>query len=180
MKKSAEAFRTISEVAEIVEVPQHVLRFWETRFAQVRPVKRGGGRRLYRPGDIDLLLGIKRLLYAEGYTIKGVQKLLKEHGATFVGAVGQGDFAAAEEILRNKLREEQAQNELFPEGILPEPKKRPTKAGSRKFFGFLKQEEETKDVRAGNISSLSKNKTSALQEVLLELVECKRILDRAR
>ncbi len=83
--KSAAAFRTISEVAAELDVPQHVLRFWETKFNQVRPLKRGGGRRYYRPEDIDLLRNIRRLLYDDGYTIKGVQKLLRE-GALKSGA----------------------------------------------------------------------------------------------
>lgn len=76
--KSAAAFRTISEVAEDLDVPQHVLRFWETKFSQVRPLKRGGGRRYYRPEDVELLRNIRDLLYTEGYTIKGVQRLLRE------------------------------------------------------------------------------------------------------
>ena len=80
MEKSADAFRTISEVAEDLDLPQHVLRFWETRFAQIKPLKRGGGRRYYRPEDVDLLRAIRHLLYGEGYTIKGVQRILKEHG----------------------------------------------------------------------------------------------------
>lgn len=78
--KSAAAFRTISEVATDLDVPQHVLRFWETKFTQVRPMKRGGGRRYYRPEDVDLLRSIRALLYDDGYTIKGVQKLLREGG----------------------------------------------------------------------------------------------------
>ncbi|HTR86824.1 MAG TPA: MerR family transcriptional regulator [Reyranella sp.] len=78
MEKSAQAFRTISEVATELDVPQHVLRFWESKFSQVRPLKRGGGRRYYRPEDIDLLRRIRSLLYEDGYTIKGVQRLLKE------------------------------------------------------------------------------------------------------
>ncbi|MGE0713862.1 MAG: MerR family transcriptional regulator [Alphaproteobacteria bacterium] len=78
--KSAAAFRTISEVAEELDVPQHVLRFWETKFGQIRPLKRGGGRRYYRPEDVLLLQRIRRLLYDEGYTIKGVQRLLREGG----------------------------------------------------------------------------------------------------
>ena len=77
MDKSPDAFRTISEVADDLDLPQHVLRFWETRFLQIRPMKRGGGRRYYRPEDVDLLKGIRHLLYDHGYTIKGVQKLLK-------------------------------------------------------------------------------------------------------
>lgn len=76
--KSATAFRTISEVSTELDVPQHVLRFWETKFPQIRPLKRGGGRRYYRPEDVDLLRQIQSLLYSEGYTIKGVQRLLKE------------------------------------------------------------------------------------------------------
>lgn len=78
--KSAAAFRTISEVASDLDIPAHVLRFWESKFAQVKPVKRGGGRRYYRPEDIELLRGIRELLYTDGYTIKGVQKILREGG----------------------------------------------------------------------------------------------------
>lgn len=80
LDKAPDAFRTISEVAEELEVPQHVLRFWETRFSQIKPMKRSGGRRYYRPDDVDLLRGIRRLLYGEGYTIRGVQRILKAHG----------------------------------------------------------------------------------------------------
>ncbi len=78
--KSPEAFRTISEVSKDLSLPQHVLRFWETKFAQIKPIKRGGGRRYYRPEDIELLKGIKYLLYHDGYTIRGVQKVIKESG----------------------------------------------------------------------------------------------------
>jgi DNA-binding transcriptional MerR regulator len=94
--KSAEAFRTISEVAEELEVPQHVLRFWESRFPQVRPLKRAGGRRYYRPDDVALLRRIRQCLYDQGYTIKGVQKLLREgalKGAELVRAGTQAGFA---------------------------------------------------------------------------------------
>jgi DNA-binding transcriptional MerR regulator len=80
MEKSPEAYRTIREVADAMDLPQHVLRFWETRFPQIRPLKRAGGRRYYRPDDIERLRLIRRLLYDEGYTIKGVQKLFKEQG----------------------------------------------------------------------------------------------------
>ena len=79
--KSPQAFRTISEVSKDLSLPQHVLRFWETKFAQIKPIKRGGGRRYYRPEDIELLKGIKYLLYNDGYTIRGVQKVIKENGA---------------------------------------------------------------------------------------------------
>ncbi len=90
--KSAAAFRTISEVAGELDVPQHVLRFWETRFSQIRPLKRGGGRRYYRPDDVALLRRIKTLLYSDGYTIKGVQKLLREGAAG--AAAGDGGAGA--------------------------------------------------------------------------------------
>ena len=97
MDKSPEAFRTISEVAEALDVPPHVLRFWETRFVQVKPVKRGGGRRYYRPEDVRLLRGIRGLLYDDGMTIKGVQKILRERGIRHViglGAAGEGEAPA--------------------------------------------------------------------------------------
>ena len=79
-KKSVNAFRTISEVATEMELPQHVLRFWERKFSQIKPMKRGGGRRYYRPEDLEVLHRIRTLLYEDGYTIKGVQKLIKEGG----------------------------------------------------------------------------------------------------
>src|SRR5215471_16306416 len=87
VEKAPGAFRTISEVAQELEVPQHVLRFWESRFREIRPMKRGGGRRYYRPDDLDLLRGIRHLLYGEGYTIRGVQRLLREQGVRFVQSV---------------------------------------------------------------------------------------------
>lgn len=82
--KGPEAFRTISEVSDLLDVPQHVLRFWETKFAQVKPLKRGGGRRYYRPGDVDVLKGIRTLLYSEGFTIRGVQKIFRDRGIRYV------------------------------------------------------------------------------------------------
>src|ERR671930_1466565 len=85
--KSPDAFRTISEVAQELDVPQHVLRFWESRFREIKPMKRGGGRRYYRPDDVALLRGIRQLLYGEGYTIRGVQRIIREQGSKFVQAV---------------------------------------------------------------------------------------------
>jgi DNA-binding transcriptional MerR regulator len=87
--KAPDAFRTISEVADELDLPQHVLRFWESRFHEIKPMKRGGGRRYYRPDDIDLLRGIRHLLYGEGYTIRGVQRILREQGQKFVQTVWQ-------------------------------------------------------------------------------------------
>ena len=95
MDKAPDAFRTISEVADDLDIPQHVLRFWETRFAQIKPMKRSGGRRYYRPDDVDLLRGIRRLLYGEGYTIRGVQRILKEHGVKSVQGLVDGYDRAA-------------------------------------------------------------------------------------
>lgn len=92
--KSASAFRTISEVAGELDVPQHVLRFWETKFSQVKPLKRGSGRRYYRPEDVELLRSIRGLLYNDGYTIKGVQKLLRDGGIKSVRSV-QSEAGAA-------------------------------------------------------------------------------------
>jgi DNA-binding transcriptional MerR regulator len=89
--KSPEAFRTISEVATDLDVPQHVLRFWEARFAQIKPVKRAGGRRYYRPEDVDLLRGIRTLLYDDGFTIKGAQKVLRDKGTRYVAGLGRGE-----------------------------------------------------------------------------------------
>ncbi len=87
--KAPEAFRSISEVAQELDLPQHVLRFWESRFRDIKPMKRGGGRRYYRPDDVNLLRGIRHLLYGEGYTIRGVQRILREQGAKFVAVVWQ-------------------------------------------------------------------------------------------
>jgi DNA-binding transcriptional MerR regulator len=93
LSKAPDAFRTISEVAEELDLPQHVLRFWESRFPHIKPLKRGGGRRYYRPEDIDLLRGIRHLLYSDGYTIRGVQRILREQGVRTVQSVGQGQEA---------------------------------------------------------------------------------------
>jgi len=112
LDKAPDAFRTISEVAEELDIPQHVLRFWETRFAQIRPMKRSGGRRYYRPDDVDLLKGIRRLLYGEGYTIRGVQRILKEHGIKSVQAVADESshvsFNAIEDVIGQSLLEPDA------------------------------------------------------------------------
>jgi DNA-binding transcriptional MerR regulator len=109
LDKAPDAFRTISEVADDLDIPQHVLRFWETRFAQIKPMKRSGGRRYYRPDDVDLLRGIRRLLYGEGYTIRGVQRILKEHGIASVQRLADASaiasFGAIEEVIGQSLLE---------------------------------------------------------------------------
>ena len=110
MDKAPDAFRTISEVADDLDIPQHVLRFWETRFTQIKPMKRSGGRRYYRPDDVDLLRGIRRLLYGEGYTIRGVQRILKEHGIASVQRLADGSavasFGAIEKAVGQSLVEQ--------------------------------------------------------------------------
>src|SRR5689334_10716235 len=109
MDKAPDAFGTISEVADELDIPQHVLRFWETRFTQIKPMKRSGGRRYYRPDDVDLLKGIRRLLYGEGYTIRGVQRILKEHGIKSVQGLADNSaavsFGAIEEAIGQSLLE---------------------------------------------------------------------------
>jgi DNA-binding transcriptional MerR regulator len=109
LDKAPDAFRTISEVADDLNIPQHVLRFWETRFTQIKPMKRSGGRRYYRPDDVDLLRGIRRLLYGEGYTIRGVQRILKEHGIGSVQRLADEDtvasFGAIEEVIGQTILE---------------------------------------------------------------------------
>lgn len=96
MKKASQAFRSISEVASELNVPKHVLRFWETKFPQIKPMKRGGGRRFYRPEDLQLLRGIQCLLHSDGYTIKGVQKILREQGVEHVKDNASGQSTPAE------------------------------------------------------------------------------------
>jgi DNA-binding transcriptional MerR regulator len=101
MDKSSEAFRTITEVAGNLDLPQHVLRFWETRFTQIKPLKRAGGRRYYRPEDVQLITAIRRLLYDEGFTIRGVQRLLREKGAKAIIAGAVPAFSMANEDTRS-------------------------------------------------------------------------------
>jgi DNA-binding transcriptional MerR regulator len=118
VEKAPDAFRTISEVADEIDVPQHVLRFWESRFPQIRPMKRGGGRRYYRPDDVDLLRGIRHLLYGEGYTIRGVQRILREQGVTLVQAVWRVDAEPSEALAEDEADEaaaaESAEQRLEP------------------------------------------------------------------
>lgn len=109
-KKSSDAFRTISEVSRELDVPQHVLRFWESRFAHIRPMKRAGGRRYYRPEDIRLLVGIKSFLYDDGYTIKGVQKLLRAHGPRLLVGRSEGQSLAQMDQQGQLFKDEAAGN----------------------------------------------------------------------
>ena len=123
-QKSPDAFRTISEVAADLDVPQHVLRFWESKFNQIRPLKRGGGRRYYRPEDVDLLCGVRTLLYNDGYTIKGVQKVFREQGVKFVAETGRGTVdASLAELAREAVQRSEQEERDAPS--------RPVSAGGR-------------------------------------------------
>lgn len=180
MDKSADAFRTISEVAEDLDLPQHVLRFWETRFSQIKPMKRGGGRRYYRPDDVDLLKGIRHLLYDQGYTIKGVQKLLKQNGNRFVIAIGSGDADAFEALAKNLGDDSAASSSAAKtddDQLLGQPK---APAG-RRFFGLGGGNDAPQPADGqGQPSGLSADDRALLQEALYDLLECKRLLDQVR
>jgi DNA-binding transcriptional MerR regulator len=126
--KAPDAFRTISEVADELDLPQHVLRFWETRFAQIRPMKRGGGRRFYRREDVELLRGIRHLLYGEGYTIRGVQRILKDNGVKFLQTVWQS--GAPQPAKLSTDADEQA-------AALPPQHEAPPPPRGRGLFGVL-------------------------------------------
>src|SRR5262245_15819920 len=130
--KSPDAFRTISEVAQDLDLPQHVLRFWETRFAQIKPMKRGGGRRYYRREDVELLRGIRHLLYGEGYTIRGVQRILKDEGIKFVQSVWRSD---APQPSRAAADDDHALPLHVAADNGPEPEEESSRG--RGFFGIL-------------------------------------------
>ncbi|MCB1467381.1 MAG: MerR family transcriptional regulator [Rhizobiaceae bacterium] len=180
MDKSPDAFRTISEVAEDLDLPQHVLRFWETRFTQIKPMKRGGGRRYYRPHDVELIKGIRHMLYDQGYTIKGVQKMLRDNGNQFLVAVANGDISAIEALAQKKHAEAELSASASParsgdeEVLLGEAKAKP----NRRFFGIGKGEEDG-PVAPGQ-GKLSRDNRALLQEALFDLLECKRLLDQVR
>jgi len=180
MEKSAEAFRTISEVAEELDLPQHVLRFWETRFTQIKPLKRGGGRRYYRPEDVELLRVIRQLLYGEGYTIKGVQKILKEQGVRTVVAAFR--IAVAEGTDRMNLifgpavgiEEQDNIAELMPQApsnpVFYDPQGR----------GERNAPESLKDLAGATVTGLDEADLRRLEGLLIELSECERILHLAK
>lgn len=186
MDKSPDAFRTISEVGEDLDLPQHVLRFWETRFTQIKPLKRGGGRRYYRPTDVDLLKGIRHLLYDQGYTIKGVQRLLKDNGNQFVIALGHGDKTAADEIARQRQHAHEVEHAPAvkkQQPSQPDPDENalvgaPKLSAAKRFFGLGNQ--KTDGPVSANHESLQKDNRALLQEVLFDLLECKRLLDQIR
>ena len=132
-EKSPQAFRTISEVACELDVPQHVLRFWESKFVSVKPLKRGGGRRYYRPDDLDLLRGIRSLLYRDGLTIKGVQKILREQGVRYVMELGRGASLVG-------LPPPPAEDEFVPELEQSAPEAQEIAAGPEPATGLNEEE----------------------------------------
>lgn len=198
-EKSPDAFRTISEVADDLDLPQHVLRFWETRFAQIKPLKRGGGRRYYRPSDVDLLRGIRHLLYEEGYTIKGVQRILRENGAQLAQSIGAGDLSALQELARRKAQaNEPAQKARKTEPAVATPKTVAPKATAAKAEARSDDGAGENDIMVGHarprgrgifglgggvgeeVGDLSRDNRTLLQEALFDLLECKRLLDQTR
>lgn len=225
LDKSPDAFKTISEVAEELCIPQHVLRFWETRFTQVKPMKRAGGRRYYRISDIVMLKTIRRLLYEEGYTIKGVQKLLndKGHYALFASQGGEHlieeDFAEVAnntslEVNEDSYHMSELEQNLFPFDSPDEwslnlseedgqsTERTSERSGAASFFNFLKRDtmavmeelekdKESQDEQEDNSyyydpnqltfdAIITDEKKRQLEDILSELLECKRLLDQAR
>ena len=197
--KAPDAFRTISEVAEELDVPQHVLRFWETRFPQIKPMKRGGGRRYYRPDDVDLVRGIRRLLYGEGYTIRGVQRILKDSGVKFVQSVWRsGAPQPPPPRVEDKDRGEDEVAEAAGEPAMRRPTRGPAAmikqaaglAGSRQTPTVAPASEAarrgaparpavTAPTAARQSSAASSQHLHGLQAALAELAECRRLLDAA-
>jgi DNA-binding transcriptional MerR regulator len=171
MDKSSEAFRTITEVAETLDLPQHVLRFWETRFTQIKPLKRAGGRRYYRPEDVQLLTSIRRLLYDEGFTIRGVQRLLREKGAKAIAAAAVPapfDRRDESEPARSPAPADEERIDSADE-LLHAPN------GTELHHGDNGSRQEHDHASVPQRPSLDR---SALESVLQELSECRRILDR--
>jgi DNA-binding transcriptional MerR regulator len=204
--KAPDAFRTISEAADELDLPQHVLRFWESRFREIKPMKRGGGRRYYRPDDLDLLRGIKHLLYGEGYTIRGVQRILRENGIKFVQAVWEegaeqpahqvAEEADEENAAPDLLREEQGlgarltslfgrdlngkNSEHRREPSLAEPAPNVRLGPSDRAIHAARGEGEDEPVLTSPAGArLSKAGLAVLKDVLQDLVQCRRLIDEA-
>ncbi|RFC65139.1 MerR family transcriptional regulator [Fulvimarina endophytica] len=191
-EKSPEAFKSIGEVATELAIPQHVLRFWETRFPQVKPLKRGGNRRYYRPEDVALLHGIRFLLYAKGFTIKGVQRLLREQGVRFVAATASGDLSPepvpdpeagqeAEHAPVASVYEPELPDDLAltaPPTMARDMPPEAAEAKRRPGLGSILKRRSDPGETAPN--GLSRSQTERLQAVILDLLECKRILDQVR
>jgi DNA-binding transcriptional MerR regulator len=195
LDKAPDAYRTISEVADDLDLPQHVLRFWETKFSQIKPLKRGGGRRYYRPDDVWLLRGIKHLLYGEGYTIKGVQRIIREQGARAVVAQVRGEPASTRVRAAPRPMPEPDFDGDDGEGFAEASRHEPDFAAApREAFAPQAQAAQPApqaqaprfapvvEPPAGQAkpSDLARDDVRRLQAALYELTECKRILDQAR
>ena len=186
MDKAPDAFRTISEVADDLDIPQHVLRFWETRFAQIKPMKRSGGRRYYRPDDVDLLKGIRRLLYGEGYTIRGVQRILKEHGIGSVQRLADANavasFGAIEEVVGQSVLEND-DDAAPPIDLDDDDYDSAGESGMPRFAGRGRRSEidsfDDEEPIPGVADLAPGADLARLRGVLEELMACRRLLDAA-
>ena len=175
MDKAPDAFRTISEVATELDVPQHVLRFWESRFREIKPMKRGGGRRYYRPDDLDLLRGIRHLLYGEGYTIRGVQRLLREQGVRFVQNVWQ---PGAPQPVHQPAEEDEA---VEPPNAAEDAPRLPLRRAEdvERAARSHEQPPPPEPRIAAPPPGLAREEAQKLQAALRELTECRRLLAAA-
>ncbi|GGE46270.1 MerR family transcriptional regulator [Agaricicola taiwanensis] len=200
MDKGPEAFRTISEVADDLDLPQHVLRFWETRFSHIKPLKRGGGRRYYRPDDVTLLRGIKHLLYGEGYTIKGVQRILREQGPHHVMTLWREledeevemapvtsmpeDFAPQRNTVRTVEPQIRAEPQISlhdeEEDLVEEVPPSIELAPASHQDEASRAAEPRQDKVPERVQAFAPENARKLQLTLFELLECKEILDAAR
>ena len=188
MDKAPDAFRTISEVADEIDVPQHVLRFWESRFTQIKPMKRGGGRRYYRPDDIDLLRGIRHLLYGEGYTIRGVQRILRDEGAAFVQDVWRAGAATPPAQSTDDLAEDDLADEDFAEApgegrsepdlssLTVSPSAAVARAPDLEPPAERREPVLAAHALAGRLSGAAEAK---LRDALNELIACRQLIDAA-
>lgn len=169
MDKSPDAFRTISEAADELDLPQHVLRFWETRFSTIKPLKRGGGRRYYRPEDVLLLKGIRYLLYDQGFTIKGVQRILKDQGIRYVIGIGEGRPV---EALEHQPADTEPDEDFASESavLVEDDMTEVAPAPARLKLPSFKP-------KPAGLTAADRDK---LSDVLRELLDCKRLLERAR
>jgi DNA-binding transcriptional MerR regulator len=183
LDKAPDAFRTISEVADEIDVPQHVLRFWESRFQQIRPMKRGGGRRFYRPDDIELLRGVRHLLYGEGYTIRGVQRILREHGAGFVQNVWRAGAEPPppeleEDRAGDEIRQETSEERLEP-NLFGIASPRPRDARREPALKPATATKPPTDAEPPTRRLVALENRRKLQMALDELTACRQILDTA-
>jgi DNA-binding transcriptional MerR regulator len=188
LDKAPDAFRTISEVADELDVPQHVLRFWETRFSQIKPMKRSGGRRYYRRDDVELLRGIRHLLYGQGYTIRGVQRILREQGIKAVQSFsGSLALRHAVPLAEAEGPEFEAEDVLSDENETDEPVTSSSRTSDAPVVRAMPPPPVGNGVQSTAaptapplvVNRLSAEKVDLLRQALGELTECRRLLDHA-